>query len=454
MNQAVLDQVIFYGSITAAFLVILAFDVLLWRRKVPLWVRILIAMVIGGAIGLTSQPLTDTLKPLGDLFINAIRMMIVPLIFTTLVAGVTQMGDVGRLGAIGGKTIGVYLVTTWFAVAIGIALALWLQPGVGLPLDTATTENIARIESNLQKAEASGGLVQQLLGIVPTNPLQAMVDGDVLSIIFFAILVGAGLLMAGEAGKPAAQFFESASEGVLKMTAIVMELAPIGVVGLMANTLAQNGFSVFQQLGLLAAGMYAGAFFHMIVIYGGLMMLVLARYPLGRFFRGILSAQAVAFSTSSSNATLPATIKATTENLGVSKPLAGAVLPLGATINMDGTAIYLGLITIMCAQALGMELGMTQYAMIMLTATLASIGTAGIPSASLFLASTVMGSIGIPPEKAVMLVAFILPFDRLLDMMRTVVNITGDAATAVLVGKWEKEIDVAEPAAIAQGAKA
>jgi Na+/H+-dicarboxylate symporter len=454
MDQAFLSQLIFYGSITIAFLVILAFDVALWRFKVPLWVRILIAMVVGGAVGLVSQPMTDTLKPLGELFINAIRMMIVPLIFTTLVAGVTQMGDVGRLGAIGGKTIGVYLVTTWFAVAIGIALATWLQPGVGLPLDSATAENITRIESNLQKAQESGGLVQQLLGIVPTNPLQAMVEGDVLSIIFFAILTGAGLLMAGEAGRPAARFFESASEGVLKMTAIVMELAPIGVVGLMANTMAQNGFSVFQQLGLLAVGMYGGAFFHMIVIYGGLMMLLMARYPLGRFFRGMLSAQAVAYSTSSSNATLPATIKAVTENLGVSRPLAGAVLPLGATINMDGTAIYLGLITIMCAQALGMDLTWGHYAMIMLTATLASIGTAGIPSASLFLASTVMGSIGIPVEKAVMLVAFILPFDRLLDMMRTVVNITGDAATAVLVGKWENELDRPEPAPDEQPAPA
>jgi Na+/H+-dicarboxylate symporter len=211
--------------------------------------------------------------------------------------------------------------------------------------------------------------------------------------------------------------------------------------------MATHGFGVFTQLGLLATAMYAGSLIQMVVVYGLIMMLVLARYPVLRFFRGILSAQAVAFSTASSNATLPATIKAVTENLGVSRPLAGAVLPLGATVNMDGSAIYLGIIAVMGAQALGMDLGMAEYAMIMLTATLASIGTAGIPSASLFLASVVMGSIGIPAEKAVLLVAFILPFDRLLDMMRTVVNVTGDAATAVVVGRWENEVDQPEPAA-------
>jgi Na+/H+-dicarboxylate symporter len=426
-----------------ALLAILAVDIVLWRRKTPLWARILIAMVVGVAVGATSPELTSIVKPIGDLFISLIRMMIVPLIFVTLVAGVCALGDPSKLGSIGAKTIALYLVTTWAAVALGIALGELLQPGVGVPLEAAAATDIATISNRLESANAAAkGPLEQLLGIVPTNPLQAMVEGDVLSIIFFAILTGVGILMAKDAGKPAADFFQSASESVLKMTALVMEAAPVGVVGLMAAMMAQHGFTVFDKLLRLAAGMYAGGLLHMIVIYGGLLILVLARYPIMRFFRGIVSAQAVAFSTSSSNATLPATLKATTENLGVSRSVASAVLPLGATVNMDGTALYLGLITVMCAQALGMELDWAQYGMIMLTATLASIGTAGIPSASLFLATMVMGSVGIPLEKAIMLVAFIFPFDRPLDMMRTVVNVTGDAAAAVTVARWEGELDV------------
>lgn len=382
------------------------------------------------------------IQPFGDLFVRLIKMLIIPLIATTLVAGVTAMGDPKKLGSLGIKTIALYLATTFFAVSLGLAIGTLLQPGVGIDFSNVGQDSIADVQGKIMAA-GDGDIVKRLLEIVPTNPIQALASGDVLATIFFAIMIGIGILLAGEVAKPVKDFFDSAAEVVMKITVVVMELAPYGVLALMAWVMATRGVEVLSNLAWLAAALYLSCILQIIFVYGGLIIKCLLRLPLTQFFKGVADAQGLAFSTSSSSATLPMTISCAESNLGVSKSVAGSVLPLGATINMDGTAIYLGLIALFAAQALQIELEMYHYVMVAITATLASIGAAGIPSAGLLLAATVLAVIGVKDEKAVLIIAFIFPFDRLLDMMRTVTNVTGDIAVACTVAKWEGELDEA-----------
>jgi len=403
-------------------------------------------LLLGGVAGLVlrsagqEELVVSWIKPFGDAFVNLIRMLIVPLIFTTLVAGVIAMGDPKKLGSLGGRAIALYLVTTAFAVTLGLVMGTLLQPGAGVDYAVASADSVAAIESRLESAGAAGSVGDRLLAIIPANPIAAFAEADVLAIIFFAIMFGVGILMAREKGEPVSRFFVSASDVMIRLTEIVMETAPFGVFALMTWVMATQGLGILQNLLMLALALYLACIIHIIVVYGGIIRLVL-NLPLIRFFRGMLDAQAVAYSTSSSAATLPVTIACVTDNLGVNKSVAGSVLPLGATINMDGTAIYLGLVALFAAQALGIELSLGDYAIVALTATLASIGAAGIPSAGLFLAYTVLQTFGVTPEQGVLIVAFIFPFDRLLDMMRTVTNITGDAAVATAVAKWQGELD-------------
>jgi Na+/H+-dicarboxylate symporter len=246
--------------------------------------------------------------------------------------------------------------------------------------------------------------------------------------------------MAEEAGAVAGRFFEAVSEGILKATHIIMELAPFGVFGLIAYVAGTKGIATFTAILSLTAAVYLGCALHMLIVYGGLIKFIL-RLPFTTYFRGILDAQMVAYSTSSSSATLPVTIQCATENLGIQKSVAGSVLPLGATINMDGTSLYLGIVALFTAQAFGYALEPQHYFLIALTAALVSIGTAGVPSASLFLLSIVLDVFNVSPEHTALVIGFIFPFDRLLDMMRTVVNVTGDTAVATAVAKWEGELD-------------
>ncbi len=416
---------------------------------IPLWQRVMMGLVAGAVIGLalrytigpeTASELTTTwFKPIGDAFVNLIRMLVVPLIFTTLVAGVTAMGDPARLGSLGGAALGMYMITTWFAVTIGLIIGTIIAPGLGFDLSNIPAGELATAEARLEGGEAAS-LTDRLIGIIPTNPVEAMANGEVLQIIFFAIFVGVGCLMAKEAGRPLAQAIESAADVMMKITHIVMEAAPVGVLALMAWVMATQGFGVFTVLGKMVAALYIACLIHMALVYGGIIKVILG-LPLIRFFRGIADAQAVAFSTSSSSATLPVTMTCVKENLGVNRTVTSSVLPLGATINMDGTALYQGLIALFAAQAFGIEMTLGMYGMVMLTATLVSIGTAGIPSVSLFLAATTLSVIGATPEQTVIVIAMLFPFDRLLDMMRTVTNVTGDAAVAVAIAKWQKEFD-------------
>jgi len=398
--------------------------------KIKLWKRVIGGLVLGIVAGLLLGEQSVILKPIGDLFINAIRMLVVPLIFTTLVAGVTSMGSAAKLGSIGVKAIGLYLVTTALAITIGLFFGTVLAPGVGVELAGTAPRPVA----------AAPGLVERLINIIPDNPIRALADGDVLSIIFFAILFGIGILVAGDKGRPVGEAITSAADVMLKITHMVMELAPFGVFALIAWVAGTQGAATLLNIFTLTVAVYAACVVHMVVVYGGLIKFVL-RLPLIRFFRGILDAQAVAFSTSSSSATLPVTLSCVSDNLGVKRAVASSVLPLGATINMDGTALYLGIVALFAAQVFGLDLSFADYLMIGLTATLASVGAAGIPSASLFLLATVLQVIDLGPEETALIVGFIFPFDRILDMARTAVNVTGDAAVAVAVGKFEGQLD-------------
>ncbi|MEX1250081.1 MAG: dicarboxylate/amino acid:cation symporter [Hyphomonas sp.] len=422
--------------------------------EIDLWKRVILGLVIGGAIGLSlrygigpdraSELVTTWFKPVGDAFINLIRMLVVPLIFTTLVSGVLAMGDPKRLGSLGGRALGLYMATTFIAVCFGLAMGTLIQPGAGFDLSLVSSSDLEDARLRLSENPAPGSVLEQiirtLLSIIPVNPVDAMAKGDVLAIIFFAIMLGIATLMAGDAGEPIARVMNSAAEVMMRLTIIIMEVAPFGVLALMAWVLGTRGLVVLEVLGKMTLAHYLACTLHMLITYGFIVKGLL-RLPLIPFIRGVADPQAVAFSTSSSNATLPVTIAAATKNLGIRKPVASSVLPLGATINMDGTALYQGLIALFAAQALGITMTPDMYFTIILMATLVSIGTAGIPSVSLFLAATTLSVIGVSPENTVLIIAILFPFDRILDMMRTVTNVTGDLAVATAVAKWEGELD-------------
>ena len=422
--------------------------------EIDLWKRVILGLVLGAAIGLglryglgpdsASAIVTTWFKPVGDAFISLIQMLVVPLIFSTLVSGVLAMGDPKRLGSLGGRALALYMVTTVIAVCFGLAMGTLLQPGAGFDLSVVSATDMDQARERLAANPAPGGVVEQiirtLLSIIPVNPVDAMAKGDVLAIIFFAIMLGIATLMAGEAGEPVARVMNSAAEVMMRLTIIVMEVAPIGVLALMAWVLGTRGLVVLEILGKMTLAHYLTCTLHMLFTYGFIVKGLL-RLPLIPFIRGVADPQAVAFSTSSSNATLPVTMSAANKNLGIGKPIASSVLPLGATINMDGTALYQGLIALFAAQALGINMTPDMYFTIILMSALVSIGTAGIPSVSLFLAATTLSVIGVSAENTVLIIAILFPFDRILDMMRTVTNVTGDLAVATAVAKWEGELD-------------
>jgi len=432
--------------------------------KITLWKRVMIGMLLGLIAGValryglgttgTGENITynsaafadQWLNPFKNAFVDLIKMLVVPLIIVTLISGVTSMGDPEKLGSLGLKTILLYMATTAVAVTIGLIIGTIMKPGVGVDFSVASADDIAAVTGKIEAgaAAANASFLNKLFEVIPSNIFIAMTDGatgNVLQIILFSLLFGAAALLVGEKAKPLTNLIDAAAEVMLKLTIMVMELAPIGVFFLMAWVMADQGLSVLDNLALLAAALYLACFIHMIFTHGfGIVRMTLG-LPFVQFFRGIRGAQSVAFSTASSAGTLPMTIKNVNENLGVKKSVASSVLPVGATINMDGTAIYLGLIALFAAQAIGIEMTLAQYVAVAFAATATSIGAAAIPSAGLLLAFAVLGVIGVSEEQATLIIAFIFPFDRLLDMMRTVTNVTGDAAVASAVAKWEGEID-------------
>ena len=398
---------------------------------IALWKRILLALVLGVIVGMIWGPGASTISWLGDLFVRLIRMVVVPLVFVTLVSGVVAMGDPAKLGSLGAKTLAVYMLTTLAAIVIGLVLAAALQPGVGVDLSAAAPTAV----------QETIPLSERLLSIVPSNPIAALAEGNILAIIFFALLVGVSVLMIGEKGKPVADLMESSSEMMLRITHWVMEVAPFGVFALIAAVAGTQGVAALLDVLTLALAVVLACLIHVIVVHGiGIIKLSLGLSPV-TFFKGARDAMLVAFSTSSSSATLPVSMSVAEDNLGIKPVVASTVLPLGATINMDGTALYVGIVSVFAAQAFGVDLSLTDYAIVAGSTTLVSIGTAAVPGASLFLMAAVMGAIGITPEQIAIVIGFILPFDRPLDMLRTVVNICGDLSVATAVANWEGEFE-------------
>ena len=400
------------------------FDVVLWKR-------ILGAMLLGAVVGLLLGEAAVQLKWIGDIFVRLIRMLVIPLVFTTIVMGVISIADVRRLGSIGAKTLFLYVVTTLLGACLGLALGALIQPGVGVALGA--------VDPALSVQEA-GLISEQFLAIIPINPVAALANGDMLAVIFFAMLFGASLLMAGEQSRPLNAVFESAAAAMQHLTRFVMEVAPFGVFALIAWVAGTSGPSTFVNVGLLALCVLIGCTLQVLLVHGGLVRLV-AGLPVLPFFRDIADAVVVAFSTSSSAAALPVVMRVAEENLGVGKAVSSTALPIGATISMDGTAMYVGLLAMFSAQAFGVELSWTQYVMIVVTTAIVAIGSAPIPSAALFMLAGVLQVIGLSAEQTALIVGFILPFDRPLDMMRTVPNCTSDLSVAVTVARWEGELD-------------
>jgi len=411
-------------------------------KKIPLHWQILAGMIAGVLIGwianrLGAQPFVKHwIKPFGTIFINLLKMIAVPLILASLIKGTSDMKDIGRLSRMGGRTFVLYLLTTAVAVALGLVIVNVVKPGAGI--SPATRETLLRTYAgeagqriSTAQAEQEKGPLQPLVDIIPDNVFAATTDNRrMLQVIFFALLVGVGLmLVAEEKAKPVRDFFDGLNEVVLRLVDLIMLTAPVGVMALLAALVTESP----------SADILISLVWYALCVLTGLAILVLVFYPLlvrtltGKSYRfflhGILPAQLVAFSTSSSAATLPVTMERVQEHLGVHEEVASFVLPVGATVNMDGTALYQGVAAVFIAQVLGLGLDLGDQLSILLTATLASIGAAAVPGAGLVILVIVLGAAGIPQEG----LALIFAIDRPLDMCRTVANVTSDACVSMLV---------------------
>ena len=396
----------------------------------PLWKRVLGALALGLLFALIWPEATPAVAFMGDLFVRAIRMLVAPIVLVTIASGITTLADPKRLGSLGGRTVGLFAFTTAVAVSVGMAVATLIRPGEGAPLGTAAPHALGEPVTPYE----------QLIGIIPLNIFEALAKGDMLALIFVSILLGVGTVVSGEAGKPFAGLLQSASAVLLRIVGIVMEATPFGVFALIANAVAANGAAVFVNVGWLALAVALGSLFQIVVVHS-LLLRFAARLPVLPFFRGIVDALAVAFSTASSSATLPVAMRVAEKNLGIARPVFSTVLPLGASIGKDGTAMYVGLLSMFALQAFGTPLTPTVYGLVLLTGALAAFGTAPVPSASLFMLAAVLSAVGVPPEQTALVVGFILPFDRLLDMTRTVPSASANLSVATTVARWEGELD-------------
>ncbi len=397
------------------------------KPKISLAWQMMIGLALGVVVGaLVEQETAKTfLQPLGDLFIRLIRMVVVPLVLATIIAGAAGISDTSKLGRVATKTLICYALTTAVAVAMGLIFASFIQPGVGLDL---STEGLAA------KAVEAPPLTQTLLNIVPINPMQAMSEGQMLQIIFFAVIFGFGLSALGERGKPVLNFFELVGDTMIRVTHIVMLYAPIGVFGLIAFTVSRHGLGVLLPLfQLILSSFLATAFFVILLLVP--LVRVVTGIPMMTFYKGIFEPWLVAFTTCSSAAALPANLNAA-RRLGSTKAVASFSIPLGNTINMNGTAIYMGVCSIFAAEVYGLDLTMADQLTIVLMGVLAAVGTAGVPGAGLIMTTVVFTQVGIPLEA----VALIAGVDRILDMIRTSINVVGDVASAVIVTRLEGDL--------------
>ncbi len=404
---------------------------------------ILIALFLGLVVGLTLnlaapsifEPLNQyVFNPIGQLFIRLIKMLVVPVVFISIVLGAAGLGDPKQLGRIGLKSISFFLVTTAVAISIAVTFALIIKPGAG---GNFKTEGL-----KYEGAKTETSFVDTLLNIVPDNPAKAMADGNMLQIIAFAVLIGLGIAILGKRVQGIHSLLEQGNELMMYLVNLVMKLAPIGTFGLLASSVGKMGLAGVAAMFKYMIVVMLVLIIHGVFVYGGLLK-VLAKESIVRFFKHFGPVMAIGFSTSSSNASLPFAMKTAQDKLGVPKAISSFVQPLGATINMDGTAIMQGVATVFIAQVYGVELTLPQLAMVVLTAVLASIGTAGVPGVGLVMLTMVLNQVNLPVEG----IALIIGIDRILDIPRTAVNISGDAICAMIVAKSEEKYNTDQSAA-------
>lgn len=408
------------------------------KNKLGLTSKILIGMGTGIVLGLILRnafPESDIVKDyitegflhvIGTIFISSLKMLVVPLVFISLVCGTCSLSEPSKLGRLGGKTLAFYLFTTAIALVVAIVSAVLIHPG-NASLASEKMEYIAKEAPSLSSV---------IINIVPTNPMQALSEGNMLQIIIFAVIFGFAIAHIGERGKRVAALFEDLNEVIMRVVTLIMQLAPYGVFALMAKLALTLGLETFGSVVKYFFVVLGVLLVHAFIVYPTLLKLFSGLNPF-IFIRKMRDVQLFAFSTASSNATLPITIEASEHRLGVDNKIAAFTLPLGATINMDGTAIMQGVATVFIAQVFGIELTLTDYAAVVVTATLASIGTAGVPGVGLIMLAMVLNQVGLPVEG----IALIIGVDRLLDMVRTAVNVTGDCVATVIIAKSEGEFN-------------
>ena len=424
-------------------------------RKIALHWQIIIGLFLGLLYGIISihngyETFTSNwITPFGTIFINLLKLIAMPLVLGSLVTGVASLSNVKKLSRIGGKTIAIYLGTTAFSVTIGLISVNMLKPGDKIP-DQMQIKLQEDFEKDASKKAVSveevknRGPLQPIIDMVPNNFFDSASNNrNMLQIVFIALLIGIGLIqIPDKKGKPLKDFFKSLSEVVIKLVDLIMLMAPIGVFALISTTISKiaggNPSQIIELLGALGYYMLAvtlGLLAHVIIVYTGLLKLI-TKMPLKTFYKGIAPAQLLAFSTSSSGATLPVTMERCEEKLGVNEEVSSFVLPLGATINMDGTALYQAVAAVFIAQTLNMSLDLSAQLTIVLTTVLASIGTAAVPGAGIVMLIIILESVGVPSEG----IAIILGVDRILDMIRTTVNVTGDATVSVIIAQSENQL--------------
>lgn len=410
------------------------------KKKLGLTTKILAGLLLGAIIGtllyfipantfLDDYVVAGAFQLLGSGFIRLMQMLVVPLVFFSIVCGSSAIGDSKTLGKIGIKTLLFYLLTTAIAVGLAIVIANVINPGLGVNMSDITS-------TTASTSQPTTSFIDTILNIIPTNPFAALGEGTMLQIIFFALLLGIVLAKLGERVETVTNFFAQCNSIMMEMTTIIMKVAPIGVFCLIAKTFATLGFDMFIPMLKYMGCVFIALGLQCFIVYMSLLKLFTGLSPI-LFIKKFFPVMSFAFSTSTSNATIPLSIETLEKKLGVSKRISSFTIPLGATINMDGTAIMQGVAVVFTAQLFGIHLGIAEYLTVISTATLASVGTAGVPSVGLITLSMVFNSIGLPVEG----IGYIMGIDRILDMTRTAVNVTGDAVCTTIVAHQENEVE-------------
>ena len=407
------------------------------KKKMSLSNKVFIALITGIAFGLIAHgffeaPFNDLfvkwiLTPVGNVFLRGIKMIVVPLVLCSLISGAASIGDIKKLGRVGGKILAYYILTTAFAVTIALIIANLFNPGTGLSMPLPTEYKAAEVPF----------IMDVFTNMIPTNPIESLVKGEMLQIIVFSILFGISITLIGEPAKPLLKVINQANDIMIKIIGIVMLVAPYGVFALISKVFIAQGLDVLMPLLKYIFTILLVLLIQLLLVYGSALKILGKVNPI-KFYKKFWTVMVVAFSTSSSNATIPVNLDTCQKKLGVPDSISSFTIPLGATVNMDGTAIMQGVAAIFIAQLFGVDLNLTQQLLIILTTTLASIGTAGVPGAGIVMLAMVLQQVGIPLEG----IALILSVDRIIDMCRTAVNITGDAVGTVIVSNSEKELDI------------